>query len=163
MHGIDTDPAFEHAATATGLLGCYFRNRVRGAKEAGETYDVEALAARAVEFGCPEFAESAEAFLKLRYQKTKAGEVAAGQATVSPIVWGEGDEPGTVTLTLAGATWAMLDYRDKPALDPETVEARDGLPHSTTEPPDIKLRERALINIAAAHMIGNVALPEGAR
>eukprot|EP00959_Pyramimonas_sp_CCMP1952_P259297 5421021-Pyramimonas_sp.AAC.1 len=57
----------------------------------------------------------------------------------------------------------MLDYRDKLALDPETVEALDGLPHSTTEPPDIELRESALTNVAAAHMIGNVAMPEGGR
>eukprot|EP00959_Pyramimonas_sp_CCMP1952_P034760 728360-Pyramimonas_sp.AAC.1 len=37
MHEIDTDPALEHVAMATGLLGCYLRNRVRGTKEAGET------------------------------------------------------------------------------------------------------------------------------
>eukprot|EP00959_Pyramimonas_sp_CCMP1952_P416561 8727218-Pyramimonas_sp.AAC.1 len=35
---------------------------------------------------------------------------------------GEDDEPGTGALMLAGSEWAMLDYRDKLALDPETVE-----------------------------------------
>eukprot|EP00959_Pyramimonas_sp_CCMP1952_P438207 9173891-Pyramimonas_sp.AAC.1 len=66
---------------------------------------------------------------------------------MSPTAWEEDDETGTGTLILAGATWTMLDYRDKLALDPGTAEAPDGLPHSTTEPPDIELRECALINV----------------
>jgi len=45
-------------------------------------------------------------------------------------------------LALAGLEWIMLDYRDKLALDDETVAALDGLPHSTQqEPPEIELRE----------------------
>eukprot|EP00959_Pyramimonas_sp_CCMP1952_P144900 3033116-Pyramimonas_sp.AAC.1 len=56
-------------------------------------------------------------------------------------------------LVLAGAEWTMLDYGDKLALDPETVEALDGLPHSNIEPPDIELRECAIINVIAAHAI----------
>eukprot|EP00959_Pyramimonas_sp_CCMP1952_P433297 9073587-Pyramimonas_sp.AAC.1 len=54
---------------------------------------------------------------------------------------------------LAGSEWAMLDYREKLALDPETVEVLDGLQHSSKEPPEIELRECAIINVIAAHMI----------
>ena len=67
MYEIDTNPSLQHAASAAGLLGCHLRNRVRAAKEAGESYDVEALAAHAVEFGCPELADAAKAFLNRRY------------------------------------------------------------------------------------------------
>eukprot|EP00959_Pyramimonas_sp_CCMP1952_P427697 8957585-Pyramimonas_sp.AAC.1 len=102
MHEVDTDPALAHVAAAPGLLGCYLRNRVRAAKEAGEEYDVEALAAHAVDYGCPELAEAAEAFLQRQYGRSKAGEVTTHQAVVVPIAWGEGDEPGKGALVLAG-------------------------------------------------------------
>ena len=72
-YDFDTDPALHHVAKATGLLGCYLRNRVRAAKEDDTAYDVEALTAHAVEFGCPELAEAAEAFMKQRYQRGKTG------------------------------------------------------------------------------------------
>eukprot|EP00959_Pyramimonas_sp_CCMP1952_P300018 6275029-Pyramimonas_sp.AAC.1 len=55
----------------------------------------------------------------------------------------------------------MLHYRDKLALDPETVEALDGLPHSCKGPPDIELRECAIINVIAANMINEGATPTG--
>eukprot|EP00959_Pyramimonas_sp_CCMP1952_P385819 8086063-Pyramimonas_sp.AAC.1 len=60
MHEIDADLALAHVAAETGLLGCYLRNRVRAAKDANEEYDVGALAAHAVDYGCPELAEAAD-------------------------------------------------------------------------------------------------------
>ena len=57
-------------------------------------------------------------------------------------------------MALAGREWIMLDYGDKLALDDETVAALDGLPHSTQqEPPEVELRECAILNVVAAHMV----------
>ena len=53
----------------------------------------------------------------------------------------------------------MLDFRDKLALDPETVAALEGPPHSTADPPDIELRECAILNVAAANMINQLSWP----
>ena len=56
----------------------------------------------------------------------------------------------------------MLDYRDKLALDAETVASLDGLQHSKTEPPEIELRECAILNVVAAHMVrGTPTRPGG--
>ena len=162
MYEIDTDSALQHVAKATSPLGCYLRSRVRAAKEDDAIYDIEALTAHAVDFGSPELAEAAEVFMKQHYQHNKAGEVANIQATVGPITWGEDDEPGHGILTLAGLEWAMLDYRDKLALDDETVAALDGLPHSVQqEPLEIELRECAILNVVAAHLISNTRAPPG--
>ena len=93
MHEIDTDPALQHVAKATGLLGCYLRNRVRAAKEDDTAYDVEALTAHAVDFGSPELAEAAEAFMKQHYSTTRQGRLPSARPRWAP-------SPGARTMSL---------------------------------------------------------------
>ena len=98
------------SASAQGLLGCYLRNQARAATEAGDSCDVEASAAHAVEFGCPELAEAAEIFMNGNCPSGKAGGVAPGQAKVGPITWGADDEPGQGVLHSAGLERPMPGY-----------------------------------------------------
>ena len=109
MRATKSDPALKHAAEAEGQLRCYLRGSAKAAIEAGEGCDVEALAASAVDYGCPELAEAAAMFLASHYRSARSGEVRPGQAQVGAIEWGDDDEPGRGILRLAGLDWEMLD------------------------------------------------------
>ena len=72
MRRIDSDPRWGPAASEKGLFGCYLKNRLRSALEAGEEACMRSLALQAVDHGAPELAEGAAAFLE-KYYSLKAG------------------------------------------------------------------------------------------
>ena len=117
MRRVDSDPQLAPAASEGGVFGCYLRNRLRSAFEAGEKACMQTLALQAVDHGAPELAEGAAAFLEKHYS-LKAGEGPYAEAGIGPITWGSPDAPGTNQMRWQGTTWGMLDYRDKLMLEP---------------------------------------------
>ena len=112
MRAVDADPLLRPAAEAKGVLGCYLRNRLRADIEAGRPCDMEGVAIQAVNFGTPELAEAAAAFLDQHYGG-KAGNSPAAEAEVGPITWADAEAPGVGNLRWRNWDWAMLDYRDR--------------------------------------------------
>ena len=116
MREIDSNPKYKLAAEATGLFGCYLRNRLRAALEEGCPDDIQAMALHAADYGSPDLADEAAVFLNQHFQ-ARAGEEEQAEAFVGPIKWSTEEEPGRGVLLWNGREWTMLDYRDKLALE----------------------------------------------
>ena len=133
MRQIDSDPKLKDVAGLQGVFGCYMRNRPRDALEKNETVDVKNLATQAVDYGAPELAESAAAFLESQFGM-KAGEIAEAKGVVGPIQWGAPDEPGHGILRWDGADWDMWDYKDRLTLASDLAAQLRGLTEAYEDP-----------------------------
>ena len=107
---------------------------------------MRALAMQAVDFGSPELAEAAAIFLDKHYG-LRAGEMAEARAVVGPIDWSSEQQPGHGILRWDNHDWDMWDFRDKLALDEDTLARLRGKPEQ--EPAEVELRECAILNVAA--------------